>query len=70
MNQTHSHWIQNLSRFGVSLNPKPFSSPRATIQNEAAAKRVSAACLYRLFDRYFYLRENENKLDGFIILNL
>ena len=57
-------------RFGVSLNPKPFSSPRATIQNEAAVKRVSAACLYRLFDRYFYLRENENKLDGFIILSL
>ena len=42
----------------------------STIQNEEAAKSVSAACLYRLFDRYFYLRENENKLDGFIILNL
>ena len=70
MNQTYSHWIQNLSRFGVSLNSKPFSSPRATIQNEVAAKRVSAACLYRVFDRYFYLHENKNKLDGFIILNL
>ena len=50
------------------FEPKAISSPRAAIQNEAAAKCVSAACLYSLFDRYFYLREN--KQDGFIILNL
>ena len=31
---------------------------------------VSAACLYRVFNRCFYLCENENKPDGFIILNL
>ena len=47
----------------LALNPKPvalcrlfepdaISSPHATIQNKAAAKRVSAACLYHLFDRY------------------
>ena len=67
-----------------TLNPKPVAlwrlfEPEAIFFSTCcmcyskrgwAAKRVSAACLYRVFDRYFYLRENENKLDGFIILNL
>ena len=67
-----------------TLNPKPVAlwrlfKPEAIFfftccmcysKRGRAAKRISAACLYRVFNWYFYLRENENKLDGFIILNL